>query len=187
MWREVPKHKASEKLQAELKQKLSDAKKAVEHEKKTPKKVGVSYKIPRQGAGQIVFIGAPNAGKSALLTKLTRATPEVAAYPFTTREPHAGMMDWEDIRVQLIDTPPVTPDFLESYVSSMIQSADASLMMLDLADDDGPFAVEAVLEKLNSVKTVLTGTPPANPPDLTVHYSRTMLGANKLDAEGAAD
>src|SRR5579864_8453374 len=146
MWREVPKHKASEKLQAELKQKLSDAKKAVEHEKKTPKKVGVSYKIPRQGAGQIVLVGGPNAGKSAVLTKLTRATPEVAAYPFTTREPHAGMMDWEDVRVQLIDTPPVTPDFLESYVSSMIHAADACLLMLDLADDDGPFAVEAVLE-----------------------------------------
>ena len=187
MWKEVPKHKASEKLQAELKQKISEAKKEAEQERKAPKKVGVSYKIPRQGAGQIVLIGPPNAGKSQLLTKLTKATPEVAAYPFTTREPYAGMMDWEDARVQLVDTPPVTADFLEPYLGSLIRAADACLFVIDLADDDGPFAAEAVLEKLAGVKTVLTGTPPADPPDPTVYYSRTLLAANKLDAEGAED
>ncbi|MFL5342216.1 MAG: GTPase [Gemmataceae bacterium] len=187
MWQLVPKHKASEKLQAELKQKISDAKKEIEHEKKNPKKTGISYKMPPQGAGQIVLIGPPNAGKSQLLSKLTRATPEVAPYPFTTREPHAGMMDWEDVRVQLVDTPPVTADFLEPYIGSLIRAADAVLLMVDLADDDGPFAAEAVLERLAGVKTVLTGQPPAEPPDLTVHYARAMLGANKSDADGADD
>ena len=128
MWALVPKHKASEKLQAELKTKISETKEEVEHERKHPKKAGVSYKIPRQGAGQVVLLGAPNAGKSRLLTRLTRAAPEVAPYPFTTREPHAGMMEWQDVRVQLIDTPPITADFLEGYVSSMVRGAHAALL-----------------------------------------------------------
>src|SRR6202011_4897127 len=114
MYALLPKHKASEKMQAALKTRMSDLKKEVEQERKHPKKVGVSHKIPKQGAGQYVIVGAPNAGKSRLLSRLTRATPEVAPYPFTTREPHAGMMEWEDVRVQLIDTPPITADYLES-------------------------------------------------------------------------
>src|SRR5947208_1801488 len=167
MWALVPKHKASEKLQAELKTKLSETREEVERERKSPKKAGVSYKIPRQGAGQVLLLGGPNAGKSKILTRLTRATPEVAPYPFTTREPHAGMMEWEDVRVQLIDTPPVTADFLEGYVSSTVRSADGALLLVDLGDDDGPFAAEAVLDRLAQVKTVLVGRPPAAEEDPT--------------------
>jgi small GTP-binding protein len=187
MWSLLPKHKASEKLQAELKKKMSDTREEVERERKSPKKAGVSYKIPKQGAGQYVILGAPNVGKSRLLTRLSRATPEVAPYPFTTREPHAGMMEWEDVRVQLIDTPPVTADYLENYLSSMVRSADAALLLVDLGDDDGPFAAEAVVEKLAQVKTRLVGELPETVEDPSVEYVKTLLVANKSDLSGAAD
>ena len=187
MWALVPKHKASEKLQAELKTKLSQAREEVEQERKSPKKSGVSHKIPKQGAGQIILVGGPNGGKSRLLTRLTRATPEVAPYPFTTREPHAGMMEWEDVRVQLIDTPPITTDYLESYLSSMVRSADAALLVVDVGDDDGPLAAESVVERLAGVKTVLTGQPPVETSDPALHHSKTLLVANKLDLPGAAE
>ena len=71
------------------------------------------------------------------------------------------MMDWEDARVQLIDTPPITADYLEGYLSSIIRASDGCVLVVDLGDDDGPFAAEAVLEKLGHVKTVLVGEPPA--------------------------
>jgi ribosome-interacting GTPase 1 len=187
MWSLVPKHKASEKLQAELKTKLSAAREEVERERKSPKKGGVSHKIPRQGAGQVILLGGPNAGKSRILTRLTRATPEVAPYPFTTREPLPGMMDWEDVRVQLIDTPPITADFLEGYLSSLVRAADAAVLVVDLGDDEGPFAAEAVLERLAGVHTLLVGEPPADNPDPAVQHVKTLLAANKSALPGAAD
>src|SRR5215813_1165765 len=70
MWTLVPKHKASEKLQADLKTKISETKAEIEKEKRSPKKTGVSHKIPRQGAGQVMLIGGPNAGKSRIITRL---------------------------------------------------------------------------------------------------------------------
>jgi ribosome-interacting GTPase 1 len=187
MYSLLPKHKASEKLQAELKTKISDAKDEVERERKSPKKGGVSYKVPRQGAGQYILLGAPNSGKSRLLTRLTKAMPEVAAYPFTTREPHAGMMEWQDARVQLVDTPPVTADFMEGYVSSLVRAADAALLLVDLGDDDGPFAAEAVLERLAQTKTVLVSKVPATSDDPGIQHVKTLLVANKSDLPGAAD
>jgi hypothetical protein len=187
MWVILPKHKASEKVQAILKTKISEITDEVEAAKSGPKKATTSYKFPHQGAGTIVFLGGPNSGKSSLLRKLTRATPEVAPYPFTTREPVPGMMDWEDVRVQLIDLPPITADFYEPHITDFCRSASAALLIVDIGDDDGPFAAETVIERLASRKIHLTGEPPSVEDDPTTFHLRTLLVANKLDAEGAGD
>ena len=95
MWTLLPKHKASEKMQADLKTKMSELREEVEHARRSPKKAGPSAtRFPGRGPGNIVIVGAPNAGKSRLLTRLTRATPEVAAVsvhdPRTARR-HDGL------------------------------------------------------------------------------------------------
>jgi ribosome-interacting GTPase 1 len=186
MWVLLPKHKASEKVQAELKTKISELTDQIEQAKLGPKKAAPgTYKFPRQGAGQVVFVGPPNAGKSLLMTKLTKATPPVAPYPFTTREPVPGMMDYEDVRVQLIDLPPITADHYEPFVTDVTRAADAAVLFLDLADDDGPAATRAVIDRLKLARRELVppGTPPTDDP--TVYAVPTLLAATKGDDEAA--
>lgn len=187
MWVILPKHKASEKVQVILKTKISEVNDEIETAKSGPKKSTASYKIPRQGSGTIVFLGGPNSGKSSLLRKLTKATPEVAPYPFTTREPIPGMMDWEDVRIQLIDLPPITADFYESYVTDLSRTADAAVLVVDIGDDDGPFAADTVIERLAERKIHLVGQPPDAEDDPTVFHIRALLVANKVDADGAQE
>ena len=63
MYRLLPKHKGTEKLQSDMKQKISRLKDELEAAKGSGKKVGVSYRVPHEGAGQIALVGSPNAGK----------------------------------------------------------------------------------------------------------------------------
>src|SRR3974377_2451593 len=86
MLQEIPKHKGTDHLQADLKSKVAKIKKEMASERSTGKK-SRGFRMPRQGAGTVVLLGGPNAGKSQLVARLTNATPEVAPYPFTTTAP----------------------------------------------------------------------------------------------------
>jgi ribosome-interacting GTPase 1 len=187
MLREMPKHKGTDKLQAELKQKISKAKQEVEQAKKSGAKKGPSVKIPRQGAGRAVLLGGPNAGKSQLLKSLTRATPEVAPYPFTTREPQLGMMPWEDVMVQLIDMPPISRDVFDPNLLGLIRGADVVLLMVDLGDDDGIEQVQDVLNRLNETKTRLARESYLDEEDIGLSFTKTLLVLNKIDLPEAED
>ena len=113
--------------------------------------------------------------------------PEVATYPFTTRAPQPGIMMWQDVPVQLVDLPPVAPEFLEPWVPSIIRSADAALLVADLGSDDVAEAVDAVLQRLDATHTELVGTLPFDVEDESTRHLKTILVANKPDAEGAPD
>jgi uncharacterized protein len=185
MWVILPKHKASEKVQAILKTTISELTDQIEQEKLGPKKAAPgSFKVSRQGAGQVVLLGPPNAGKSLLISKLTKASPTVASYPFTTREPVPGMMDSGDVRVQLIDLPPITADAYEPFITDITRSADAAALFLDLSDDDGPAATIATMDRLKLARRILVKTPPTDD-DPANHTLKTLLVANKADDDAA--
>jgi uncharacterized protein len=187
MFRLLPKHKGTEKLQSDLKQKISRAKDDIEGAKTAGKKGGVSHRVPREGAGQIALVGGPNTGKSSILAAVSNARPEVAPYPFTTRAPYPGIMTWQDVRVQLIDLPPVSGDYFEPWVANVIRSSDAALLVVDLESDDVIDAAQSALDRLAAVHTELMGELPYDVEDEAVQHVKTVLAANKADAAGASD
>ena len=185
MWVILPKHKASEKVQVLLKTKISELTDQQEQEASGPKKVASgTFKLSKQGVGCVVLLGAPNAGKSALISKLTKAKPEVAAYPFTTREPVLGMMDYEGLKIQLVDTPPITGEHYEHVITDITRSADAALLLLDLSNDDGMAEVEQVLARLKLARRELAnGHLPSDDP--TTYALPAVLVATKCDDDAA--
>jgi small GTP-binding protein len=185
MFRLLPKHKGTEKLQADLKQKISRAKEDLEGAKAGAKKPGISYRVPKEGAGRIALIGAPNVGKSAILAALTNAKPEVAPYPFTTRTPQPGMVTYKDVRYQLLDLPPITADVHEPWVADLIRTSDAGLLVVDLADDDLLDAADVVLKRLAETHVELVSAIPYDVEDEVVQHIKVALVANKSDAEDA--
>jgi len=131
----IPKHKGTEKLQAEIKAKIAKLKKAPAAKPGGAKAKSLDN-IPREGAGQIPLVGPPNCGKSQFLRAVTHAHPEVADYPFTTRIPTAGMMPWENVKFQLVDLPPIALQSFEGWMTSLLFRADAILLFADLSSDD---------------------------------------------------
>ncbi|MBW3540483.1 MAG: TGS domain-containing protein [Planctomycetes bacterium] len=182
----IPKHKGTEKLQADLKSRLKEAKAEAASDRAAPKK-GRSFRFPSQGAGQVVIVGGPNAGKSRIVAELTNAEPAVADYPFATHEPVPGMMPWQDVKVQLIDTPPVTNTHIEPYLTNIVRSADACLLCLNGASDDAPDETAAVIEQLASRKTLLSDRTAFDEQDFSVVRVKTLLVVTRGDAPGCAD
>ena len=127
----IPKHKGTDHLRADLRRKLSKLKSSAQTRKTSAKQISL-YHIDKEGIGQVVLVGQPNAGKSALLAALTNATPEVAEYPFTTWTPTPGMMEVNHVQIQLIDTPPLTEEFVDPEMLNLIRRADLVLIVVDL-------------------------------------------------------
>jgi ribosome-interacting GTPase 1 len=186
MMKEIPKHKGTDHLQADLKTKIANLRKDIAAEKSSGKKIR-GLRIPRQGAGTAILIGGPNAGKSQLIASLTRATPEIAPYPFTTKTPTAAMMPWEDVTVQLIDTPPITADYMDPPLHNLIRAADLVLLLLDLENDDGVEQCKEVIDRLNQTQTRLAAQSCLDEEDVGRSYTQTFFVPNKIDAPGAAE
>jgi hypothetical protein len=127
----IPKHKGTDHLRADLRRKLSKLKSASQTRTTSTKQLS-PYHIDKEGIGQVVLVGQPNVGKSALVAALTNATPEVAEYPFTTWTPTPGMMEFKHVQIQLIDTPPLNEEFVDPEMLNLLRRADLILIVVDL-------------------------------------------------------
>jgi len=135
MLRVIPKHKGTDHMRADLRKKLSKLKQAP-IKKGGAKHVDI-FHIPRSGAGQIVLLGTPNSGKSAIVAALTNARANVADFPFATSAPVPGMVKFEDIQIQLVDMPPITADFVVPGQVGTYRHCDIIGIVIDTSDDVG--------------------------------------------------
>jgi ribosome-interacting GTPase 1 len=146
----IPKHKGTEKIRAQLKSRMAKLKEELQ-KRPNLSKAEQAYNIKKEGAAQVVLLGLPNSGKSCLLSQITNATSEVGNYLFTTQKPIPGMMKFENLQIQFVDTPPIQLDHIEPGFPNLIRNADALLLVLDLTDDP-VFQMEILLEVLSGMR-----------------------------------
>jgi ribosome-interacting GTPase 1 len=161
MLRLLPKHKGTDHLQAEIKTKI----KQLTSELAAPKKggrVGPVQAIRPEGAAQIALIGPPNSGKSSLHAKLTGSHAEVGPYPNTTHAPQPGMLPYEDVLFQLIDLPPISATFIESWMPNALQQAHAALLVVDITAPGCVENVVAIRDRLDEKRVSLVADWPGN-------------------------
>ena len=174
MLRIVPKHKGTEKVVSDLRHRIAKIKREPAAGSKGASKRSYSEHIPKQGAGQVVLLGPPNGGKSQILTHFTNAKPEVSPTPYTTTMPTVGMLPYENIQFQIIDTPSISPDFVLPTVLTLTRNADIPLPVVSLASDN-------LLDDLDVVIALLDEANRETP------ENGTLIVANQLDASGASE
>lgn len=178
----IPRHKGTEKLLGDYRRRLSQLKSASQTHKVTSVHPS-AFRIKREGAGQVAVIGPTNAGKSALVTALTHATPEVSEAPYTTWRPTPGMMEVGRTPIQLIDTPPLDREFIEPELIDLIRRTDLILLMVDLQADpvEQLERTIAILHENHIAPQHLRENSPQEGP---MTYIPFFVVANKCDDEG---
>ena len=178
----MPKHKGTDHLRAELRGRIA---KLTQQAAKKSGARRASLVIEKEGAAQLALVGLPNAGKSQLIAAITNASPPVADYPFTTHQALPGMMEFENIKIQLIDTPPLAPQAIEFWMPPLLRRADALLVIVDLSAD--PLEqMAAITEQLKKMRVLIGEGDTELDPEFTVWHQKALVIGNKIDADKAA-
>jgi ribosome-interacting GTPase 1 len=181
----IPKHKGTEKLQADIKRKIAQIR--VGGGKKGGSRRAPSHGVERSGAAQIVLVGPPNSGKSRFVADQSSADPEVADYPFTTRTPTPGIVTYRQVPLQFVDLPPITPEHIEPWMVELVRNADLWLVLLDLSSDELLDHWDVVLAFLEGVRVSIDPPPSPEERPLGVIYRNALVAANKMESPGAGE
>jgi len=116
------------------------------------------YRFELRMVAEIGLIGYPNAGKSTLLTAISRARPRVAAYPFTTLTPQVGILEYADFhRLTVCDVPGLIAGAHENvglghaFLRHIVR-CKGLVLLLDMAGTDGRDPVDDYRQLLRELE-----------------------------------
>ena len=178
----MPKHKGTDHLKADLRRRIA---KLMQSGGKKAAAQRAAMTVQKEGAAQVPVIGTPNSGKSSIVNALTNASPTVADYPFATYTILPGMMEYENIQIQLLDTPPLVPGSTLALLPPNLVRADALLIIIDLSED--PLSqMEAVTSELEGMRIGIGEIPEVTSEDEFIRHSKkALIVGNKIDVEEA--
>jgi len=155
----VPKHKGTSKLCAQVKRQMAALRREIEESKRRKTGSGPKYFVEKEGAAQIVILGSTKVGRSSLLASLTNAKVEVSDYPFTTRKPVPGMLQHQDIQLQLVEAPALIEGSAEGeawglQTLALARNSDGLILMVDLSKKPSE-QLELILNELGKARILV--------------------------------
>ena len=143
---------------------------------------GGTYRLILKSIADIGLVGFPNAGKSSLTNRITKARPKTAAYPFTTLHPQIGVIELADRydRLLLADVPGLIEGASENRglghrFLRHIERCAVLMFLIDMAGDDGRDPREDYATLRKELKLY----------DPALLKKPRLVVANKMDIEGA--
>jgi len=186
MLQTIPKHKGTDHMQADIKRRIAKLRSGPAT-RGAPRQKDIFHVPVGAAAGQVVLLGTPNSGKSALVANFTNANVHVADFPFSTHAPIPGILRYEDIQIQLVDMPPITPEHIEPGQANTYRQCDLILLVVDLAAADVTEQLDHCVSFLDERTLILPVD--ADPDDMS--YKRMvrpcLAVATKADQAGGDD
>jgi len=146
----VPRHKGTERIIMQARRQMGILRKQIQEEKKKrqQRKSGPSFFIEKEGAAQIILIGEPNTGKSALMRCLTKVNTISSENAFETRRPIPGILEWKGVYLQIVDSPSIVKGSSKGFMNglqvlTLIKNSDGIIIVLD-----------ALKNPLNQIKNI---------------------------------
>lgn len=172
----VPKHKGTMKLRGRIKKKMALMRKDIEERKqKRAGRSGPKLFIEKEGAAQVALLGLTNVGKSCLLSVVTNADIVVSPVAYTTRKPEPGVLYFEDMQLQIVETPALMDGSSGGRAGGLLsigiaRNADGMILMVDLSFD--PVSqLNLILSELEKARVLI------NKPKGKVDIDRRYMGA----------
>ncbi|MCX8190013.1 MAG: 50S ribosome-binding GTPase [Candidatus Diapherotrites archaeon] len=159
MQRYAPDHKGAENLRAEISRKIRMMREKIEKQEEQRKKTSShAIGIKKEGIAQVALVGMPNSGKSTILKALSGVDVEIAPYPFTTKEPVVGMMDYKKAQIQIVEIPALVEGSSEgkargTEMLGLIRNADLIVLVIDAAN--ASFEYKILLDELKKADILL--------------------------------
>ncbi|MEM2122343.1 MAG: TGS domain-containing protein [Candidatus Bathyarchaeia archaeon] len=161
----------------QIKRKISSLKEELEAPSGRATRVQ-SFTFQKTGAALIPLLGYPNSGKSMILAAITKARPRVSEVPFTTREPIAGSLQYEDVQFQLVELPSIPLGLRFPSFREILRMGDGIILVAD-ASTDPVLQIKAMIQLLEDVGITLY------PRDSSVDIKRTSGGGLRVAVHGA--
>lgn len=135
------------------------------------------YRLELRTVAEVGIVGYPNAGKSTLLTAISKARPKIAAYPFTTLHPQIGIVEYPDFfRLTVCDVPGLIEGAHQNVglghgFLRHIQRCKFLVILLDMAGTDGRNPWDDYKQLLRELELY----------DATMLEKPRLVVANKMD------